>query len=134
MSKVITQDNEQVIQIYNRLKDTLTRLEDILKNNNPTLNGHRYMNDAELANYLKVSRRTLQEYRNNGILSYYQIGGKILYRESDIEELLEKNRQEAFRLTFFGIFVDFQSKNPYLCSTDKELYISAEQRSSIEVK
>ncbi len=56
------------------------------------------MNDAELANYLKVSRRTLQEYRNNGILSYYQIGGKILYRESDIEELLEKNRQEAFRL------------------------------------
>ena len=97
MSKVITQDNEQVIQIYNRLKDTLTRLENILKNNNPTLNWHRYMNDAELANYLKVSRRTLQEYRNNGILSYYQIGGKILYRESDIEELLEKNRQEAFR-------------------------------------
>ena len=48
MSKVITQDNEQVIQIYNRLKDTLTRLEDILKNNNPTFNGHRYMNDAEL--------------------------------------------------------------------------------------
>jgi hypothetical protein len=47
MSKVITQDNEQVIQIYNRLKDTLTRLEDILKNNNPTLNGHRYMNDAD---------------------------------------------------------------------------------------
>ena len=97
MSTVITQDNEQVIQIYNRLKDTLTRLENILKSNNPTLNGHRYMNDAELANYLKVSRRTLQEYRNNGILSYYQIGGKILYRESDIEELLEKNRQEAFR-------------------------------------
>lgn len=31
------------------------------------------------------------------ILSYYQIGGKILYRESDIEELHEKNRQEAFK-------------------------------------
>lgn len=39
MSKVITQDNEQVIQIYNRLKDTLTRLEDILKNNNLHLMG-----------------------------------------------------------------------------------------------
>jgi hypothetical protein len=50
MSKVITQDNEQVIQIYNRLKDTLTRLENILKSNNPTLNGHRYMNDAEWIN------------------------------------------------------------------------------------
>ena len=97
MSKVITQDNEQILQIYNRLKETLMRLESILKDNTPTLNGHRYMNDSELANYLKVSRRTLQEYRNNGILSYYQIGGKILYRESDIKELLEKNRQEAFQ-------------------------------------
>ena len=55
------------------------------------------MNDAELASFLKVSRRTLQEYRNNGIIPYYQIGGKILYRESDIEELLKKNRQEAFK-------------------------------------
>ena len=91
------QDNEQILQIYNRLKETLMRLESILKDNTPTLNGHRYMNDSELANYLKVSRRTLQEYRNNGILPYYQIGGKILYRESDIEELLEKNRQEAFQ-------------------------------------
>ena len=97
MSKVITQDNEQILQIYNRLKETLMRLESILKDNTPTRNGHRYMNDSELANYLKVSRRTLQEYRNNGILPYYQIGGKILYRESDIEELLEKNRQEAFQ-------------------------------------
>lgn len=44
MSKVITKDNEKVIQIYNRLKDTLTRLEDILKNNATTFNGHRYMN------------------------------------------------------------------------------------------
>ena len=80
-----------------RIQRTFQLVSTILKNNNPTLNGHRYMNDAELANYLKVSRRTLQEYRNNGILSYYQIGGKILYRESDIEELLKKNRQEAFR-------------------------------------
>ena len=97
MSKVITQDNEQILQIYNRLKETLMRLESILKDNTPTLNGHRYIKYSELANYLKVSRRTLQEYRNNGILPYYQIGGKILYRESDIEELLEKNRQEAFQ-------------------------------------
>ena len=97
MSKVITQDNEQILQIYNRLKETLMRLESILKDNTPALNVHRDMNVSELANYLKVSRRTLQEYRNNGILSYYQIGGKILYRESDIKELLEKNRQEAFQ-------------------------------------
>lgn len=56
---------------------------------------YRYLTDAELAKCLKISRRTLQEYRNNGIISFYHVGGKILYREADIEEFLETNRQEA---------------------------------------
>lgn len=32
------------------------------------------------------------------------------------------------------MFVGFQKKNQYLCNINEELYISAEQRSSIEVK
>ena len=38
---------------------------------------------------LKICRLTLQDYRNNGILPYRQLGGKILYRESDIERVLQ---------------------------------------------
>lgn len=97
MSKLITGDNERIVQFYQRLTETLIALESALKEKRPLLNGQRYMTDAELSQYLKLSRRTLQEYRNNGLVPYYQIGGKILYRESDIEELLERNRQEAFK-------------------------------------
>ena len=50
----------------------------------------------EMEEKLKLSKRTLLDYRRYGILPYYQIGGKILYRESDIVRLLEKNRKEAF--------------------------------------
>ena len=39
----------------------------------------------------------LQDYRNNGVVSYYQLGGKILYKESDIESMLAANYREAFR-------------------------------------
>jgi hypothetical protein BACCOPRO_01382 len=46
---------------------------------------------------LKVSRRTLQDYRNTGMIAYYQLGGKILYKESDIERMLAANYREAFR-------------------------------------
>lgn len=96
MSKVITQNNERIVQLSNRLHNTLKSLEVLLKDKQ-MLEQNRYITDAELAKFLKLSRRTLQEYRNNGILPYYQIGGKILYKESDIEEILEKNRHEAFR-------------------------------------
>ena len=50
----------------------------------------------EVSAQLKLSRRTLQDYRNEGRISYYQLGGKILYRESDIEKMLQENYREAY--------------------------------------
>ena len=52
--------------------------------NQPLLGGEHYLTNRELSQRLKISRRTFQDYRNNGILPYRQLGGKILYRESDI--------------------------------------------------
>ena len=48
---------------------------------------------------LKMSRRTLQDYRNEGRIAYIQLGGKILYRESDIERMLADGYRSAYRLT-----------------------------------
>lgn len=36
------------------------------------------------------STRTLQDWRNNGTISYIQINGKILYRQSDNNNSLQK--------------------------------------------
>ena len=51
---------------------------------------------SELAEKLKLTRRTLADYRMNGRLPYYKVGGKLLYKEKDILVLLEKNRVETF--------------------------------------
>ena len=56
----------------------------------PVLNGERYITDSELAEKLKLTRRTLADYRMNGRLPYYKVGGKLLYKEKDILVLLEK--------------------------------------------
>jgi excisionase family DNA binding protein len=45
---------------------------------------------VEVSHRLKVSRRTLQDYRDNGTLPYFKLGGKVLYRESDLEALLQR--------------------------------------------
>ena len=80
------------------LEDLSKRVEKIRDSNKPSLDGERYYNDKELAVKLKVSRRSLQDYRNNGILPYTQVGGKILYRASDIERVLMDGYREAYRL------------------------------------
>lgn len=65
-------------------------LDDQEKNFRPVLNGERYITDSELAEKLKLTRRTLADYRMNGRLPYYKVGGKLLYKEKDILVLLEK--------------------------------------------
>ena len=47
---------------------------------------------------MQLSRRTLQDYRNNGVIPYIQFGGKILYRESDIQKILMANYREVYRM------------------------------------
>lgn len=47
---------------------------------------------------LEVSRRSFQNYRNNGILPYIQEGDEILYRASDIERALTGGYKETYRL------------------------------------
>ena len=92
---------EDVLSIVKLIGDTLDRLldgiENFVANSRPTLGGERFLTDREVSERLKVSRRTLQDYRNNGVVSYYQLGGKILYKESDIERMLAANYREAFR-------------------------------------
>ena len=43
-----------------------------------------------------------QDYRNNGILSYIQVGGKILYRTADVQQTIMSGFKEAYRLRDSG--------------------------------
>ncbi|MCD8073111.1 MAG: helix-turn-helix domain-containing protein [Alistipes sp.] len=56
-----------------------------------SLLNERYYSGSELCSIFHFSSRALQNYRDEGIIPYTMIGSKILYRESDINEILEKN-------------------------------------------
>jgi excisionase family DNA binding protein len=75
----------------------LDGIEGLVRNCKPALGGERYLTDKELSARLRISRRTLQDYRNEGRISYYQFGGKTLYKESDLQQLLEDGYRKAFR-------------------------------------
>ncbi|MES2593678.1 MAG: helix-turn-helix domain-containing protein [Bacteroidota bacterium] len=55
------------------------------------------LNNEEMMKFLDVSKRTLQHYRDNGMLSFIQIKGKIYYKYEDIQEFLNANRNKAFK-------------------------------------
>lgn len=74
--------------VFEQIERIEKGLEKFGANHRLILNGELYLTDREISERLKVHRRTLQEYRTSGKLPYYMICGKILYRESEIEQLL----------------------------------------------
>jgi len=93
---LITNDHEIVKSFFLSLERMLDGIENLVENCKPSLSGERYLTDKEVSERLKVSRRTLQDYRTESKISYCQLGGKILYRESDIEKMLNDNYFPTF--------------------------------------
>ncbi|MDH6310493.1 excisionase family DNA binding protein [Dysgonomonas sp. PFB1-18] len=97
-NRLITRENnERVKGIFLSLDRLSALMESLFIARKPTLNGDCFYTDEELSKKLKISRRSLQDYRNEGRIPYIKLGGKILYRSSDIEKLLEEGYQDKFR-------------------------------------
>lgn len=95
MEGIITKDNSRIKLFFSLLDNIQTKIEELAENNRPPFNGERFLTDKDLSNLLKISRRCLLDYRDQGRIPYIQLGGKILYKVSDIEKLLEDNYHKS---------------------------------------
>ena len=93
---VLTMDTEPIVSLLQSVRKSMKKADWLAESCRPPLNGERYMTDKEISARLHVSHRTLQEYRNNGILPYFILAGKVLYREHDVQRLLESSYRRAF--------------------------------------
>ena len=90
-NEIVTQKDAQM-QMFSQLKQgILKKLERYCATAHPILGGEVYLTGVEVCSQLRLSTRTLQEYRNLGTLPFYKIGGKILYKQSDIQTMLERH-------------------------------------------
>lgn len=88
---LLTNEAEEIIEQQKMIAQLRSRIEEILKNYRPVVNGEIYLSGEDVCKLLHISKRTLQQYRDDNILSYIQIGGKIIYKETDILSRLERN-------------------------------------------
>lgn len=98
MNELILADRELEVGFIGKLDALFEGIERMDASHKASPSNEQFLTDKEVSAWLKVSRRTLQDYRNNGMVSYYQLGGKILYKDSDIEKLLMSGYRNAYRL------------------------------------
>ena len=92
--EVITIDSIAFKQIIEKMDLLESRFENLAEANAYPLKD-KWLDIEEVCFLLKVSKRTLQTYRDDNHVPYSIIGKKIYYRASDIEKFLLKNYRKV---------------------------------------
>lgn len=74
-----------------RISKLKKRVNDLYPNEGGVLQ-EEWIENAELSHRLNISLRTLQSYRERGVIGFSTIGRKIYYKLSEVDKLLKTNR------------------------------------------
>ena len=94
MVEIITRDSEEFKKQAGWIKKAVEVATARIR---PTVADEHYMTGDEVCALLHISRRTLQTLRDERLVPYTTIGGKLLYPESSLYEVLKKNYRDFRR-------------------------------------
>ena len=87
----LNMDSDEMQVVLSAIRSVSKRIKDVAETYKPLFGGEHFLTGKEVCERLYISPRTLQDYRDKGIIPYTQFAGKILYKASDLEKLLEEN-------------------------------------------
>jgi len=90
-NRIVAKEDIRLASLFQTIDRLSETIENIVRTSKPKLGGEQYLTDKEISRILKISRRSLQDYRTEGKIPFYRVGGKILYRAGDIERFLEEH-------------------------------------------
>ena len=97
MADIITKDSEEFKELTGWIRRAGKADEEATARIRPTIADEHYLAGDDVCERLHISRRTLQTLRDENMVSYTTIGGKILYPESGLYEVLKKNYRDFRR-------------------------------------
>jgi hypothetical protein len=92
--EIITFESQTYTELVNKILGIEKKIDSAV--NRPILDDI-WLDNQDVCKLLKISKRTLQSYRDKGILPFSQTGGKIYYKAADLQAHLQKNYVRAFK-------------------------------------
>ena len=89
---IIAIESKTFGQIKERFKGFSNQVKDLCGDNQDK---EQWLGNEDVCALLQISQRTLQSYRDNGMLPFSQIGRKCYYRVSDVEQLINQSKKES---------------------------------------
>ena len=87
----LSKDTDEMQVVLSAISGVSKRIKEVAQTHKPLFGDEHFLTGKEVCKQLYISPRTLQDYRDRRIIPYTQFAGKILYKASDLERLLENN-------------------------------------------
>ena len=93
--KELDMEADDLQVVLSALEGVNRRIKEVAQTHKPLFGGEHFLTSKEVCERLYISPRTLQDYRDRRIIPYTHFAGKILYKESDLEKMLDNNYKEC---------------------------------------
>ena len=93
--KELNMEADDLQVVLSALEGVNRRIKEVAQTHKPLFGGEHFLMSKEVCERLYISPRTLQDYRDRKVIPYTQFAGKILYKESDLEKMLDNNYKEC---------------------------------------
>ena len=87
----LNMETDEMQVLLSAINSVSKRIKEVAQTHKPLFGGEHFLTGKEVCERLYISPRTLQDYRDRMIIPYTQFAGKILYKASDLEKMLEVN-------------------------------------------
>ncbi len=81
---------------FSELTSRLDALQSQLNSQQPA-SKKSFMDNEEFLELMGISKRTAQSWRDEGKISFSQVGNKIYYKMSDVDKLLAEHYNKSFK-------------------------------------
>lgn len=95
--EILDNKSNEIASFFTALDELLDTIGQSLKNRTPHLNGEKYLTNKDVCRMLHISTRTLLDWRDTGKIPFIRIKGKILYRESDLINILNAEYTHIYK-------------------------------------
>jgi len=89
---------EAIILSKDQFEELVAKMNEVLEklNSKTAPKQEVFLDNEELVSMLKISRRTAQTWRDEGKISFSQVGSKIYYKLSDVEKTMQDHYNKSF--------------------------------------
>ena len=83
---IITRDSSEFKELRRNIIRAIQAVDILIDTHRPAIGNEVYLTSEEVCSLFSLSKRSLQNYRDNRQIPYTSIGGKILYGKADYNE------------------------------------------------